>query len=432
MSQLLDLPNEVLQEIIERVLPDDLENFVGVDKRLLTLATTVLQVHEAHKQEYHSYHCGSSETATAISDLLDLILIYPRVAYYIKVLTVDGWASSWHVLDDVEGSDEMEDSDVTEDLDDMGDSNDMEDPDDVENPNVDAIPSKLHLPYVEEKTGRIKTAAAELIPAAEFARWNQSISDGDEDPIIALLILLLPNLENLRLEMIRCPPHYLLRTIRQAMDPEKCPVALSRLVHAGVHIEIGLDRYGDISMNVPAALAGLPSMQSLQIRAICAQEWDPFAGDHLKPQQSNVQELTSGSSVLSAKSIFRFLGGFKSLKSFKYDDSYLEVNEDEPEDILHLIHCGSALLSLPTTRRACRSLHFCLVLRYRHGWVRSTLSRIFVSCIRKSKCCSDTETSVIHYRLPRLYQHPLKSFTCRILGRMTTRSSRKCCYPWLK
>ena len=93
MAQLSDLPNKIILLILPFVLPDYVESFSGTCKKHYSLAAEELKRHRALKREYAVYEFPTFGFRGA-SRLLELILQEPRIASYVREITLSGWKST--------------------------------------------------------------------------------------------------------------------------------------------------------------------------------------------------------------------------------------------------------------------------------------------------------------------------------------------------
>lgn len=88
MATLSDLPYELLYDILRLAMPEDLENFAQISKRVQEVAKPLLQDHRALIRKYR---CLTSwlKGGRATSLLLGEILTTPRVSHYVREAKVD-------------------------------------------------------------------------------------------------------------------------------------------------------------------------------------------------------------------------------------------------------------------------------------------------------------------------------------------------------
>ena len=86
---LFDLPNEVLEEVLRHVCPDDIENFAGTCHLVRKLAAPVLKTHYELKSKYGGRVNVGSRKYLHPAQLLAAIIENPKVSDYVKSLTLD-------------------------------------------------------------------------------------------------------------------------------------------------------------------------------------------------------------------------------------------------------------------------------------------------------------------------------------------------------
>ena len=80
MSQLLDLPNELLLDIINVVRVDDIEAFTSCSKLIRALSHDVLQKHREMKMKYSTIRCTSMPVSHGVMDVR--LQIHPVIWLY--------------------------------------------------------------------------------------------------------------------------------------------------------------------------------------------------------------------------------------------------------------------------------------------------------------------------------------------------------------
>ena len=96
MANFSDLPNELLLEIWNHVSqPKDIENFALVSKTIRTLAIRTLREHRKLTREFSKFHIGDPKSRVSAAGLLKEILTNPRVALYVKEITITKLHRCW-------------------------------------------------------------------------------------------------------------------------------------------------------------------------------------------------------------------------------------------------------------------------------------------------------------------------------------------------
>ena len=172
MTGFNDLSNEIVLKLWHHVLPpDDIASFALVSKCIFALATPSLKEHRRLKLKYAVLENERSEDGSMLAHLLKDILLYPYIAFYVKNIHICDWHTYW------------EDPRPFPELDDMGNH-------------------ALHVPYPELDVKLIKDSICKtknIFPRKKDF-WIRLLENGHEDPILALLLSLLPNLCALSLE----------------------------------------------------------------------------------------------------------------------------------------------------------------------------------------------------------------------------------------
>lgn len=288
MAGFSDLSNELVLETIHHVLPDDLKSFTSTSKKIWTLAMSKLQIHRDLKQRYSHLEC--SFRSGSLSDILDDVIVDNRTAIRVKELTVDHWYSAWH---------DPEDSDMDDwDMDDM------------------------NLPFPEHKMARMRQAASELVPEPQSREWIQEIENGDQGPLVGLLLLLLPNLSTLRIKQLGFTIKCFFQTLERVATLRGTELPLSKLKKIEV---LNADRndFEDLDLYPVIQFAALHSVKSISGRFYCFGQRSEIY-QFLPPRSSNVEELIFISSSITPEIIFDFLEGFRALRIFAYHSDHVE------------------------------------------------------------------------------------------------------------
>ncbi|CAD6588394.1 MAG: hypothetical protein ASARMPRED_003546 [Alectoria sarmentosa] len=88
MAAFSDLPNELLYDVLQQCMPEDLENFAQISKRVQAVAKPLLQTHRALIRKYRCFDNRLYGRAAVASLLLD-ILTTPHIAHYVREAKVD-------------------------------------------------------------------------------------------------------------------------------------------------------------------------------------------------------------------------------------------------------------------------------------------------------------------------------------------------------
>ena len=91
MNQLLDLPNELLQDIINVVHVDDLEAFTSCNKFIHALSRDVLQRHREMRMKYSTIRCTSKTISHGVMD----VRLYVHPVTWLYEIISDGTVASY-------------------------------------------------------------------------------------------------------------------------------------------------------------------------------------------------------------------------------------------------------------------------------------------------------------------------------------------------
>ena len=149
MAVFSDLPNELVMHIWSYVIePESVERFALVSKNIYGLAAPFLREHARLKRKYSRLHYSHKSQRAA--DLLRSMLLNPRAALYINEIRIVDWAEHW-----------------------------------------EEQYQKPLLPYSRGTMKLFKDVvlSSSLIPPSEVGNWVKIIKEGDEAPILALIIM---------------------------------------------------------------------------------------------------------------------------------------------------------------------------------------------------------------------------------------------------
>ena len=146
----------------------------------------------------------------------------------------------------------------------------------------------------------------------EVEEWIEDMEAGDEDPIIAILLTLLPELRNLKIKELPLNG-VTFGVIHISLNIST--TMLSELEEVEISYDNDVESKGT---SVIRPFAMLPTMKKLSYSNF-KQDWSPCAAESCMPLQiSNISELTITGNCPSSKNLFEILGGFKALKRFAY------------------------------------------------------------------------------------------------------------------
>ena len=299
---LFSLPNELLDEIVDWIAPNDFESFVLSCKHLYEFAGYERRRrHFSFKMslERITNDCLGS-TPHYFPELLGDFLDEPNVADYVDELRVIPWRMCW---------DEPAHF-----------GNDEKDDDRWRTTWVKPKNNDMHLPYTDSLMKAFEEAvnSARSIPTEEKSHWISKIKAGDETPIIALLLVRLDYITTLFILLDDREDLFIFKTLeRIAKNPRL--LSLSRLRDLTI--------FGNLSNLTPghrfesiAACAALPSVVSLEARRVVEEPLESAEPSlELAIRSSSVRNLEIFECSFSAQTIFSLIRSAKSLHSFSYD-----------------------------------------------------------------------------------------------------------------
>ena len=283
-----DLPNDLVLELWHHVLPpDDIVSFALVSKRIFALAAPFLKEYHRLRSKYSDFANYRGYDGIMLAHLLKDVLFDPHIAFYIEELRICTWQTSW--ADPVHGTPINRRADV------------------------DPKTYVFHVPYPKQDMELFRNGIrnAEYMFPVGIDAWIQLLETGHEDPILALLLSLLPNLRRLRLEY---PPAQsrLFTTIRRMIETA-VPVSFSKL--ESIHLVSGQNE----GISLITSFASLPSLEKISCYTYISCDQGPDIPECLvSPRSSNVTELVFDSYSDTATPIFVLLEGIKVLKKFTY------------------------------------------------------------------------------------------------------------------
>lgn len=296
MADFSQLPNEMVSQIWGYILePEDVESFALVSKHIYATGRSCVEEHNKLKREYSFFRFDSCTAPCAQAYWLKEVLLRPRFALYVTHISIGRYLSEWQ--------------DSGDDHDD--DNGDEEWPDDGHTP----YPGNVMALFIEA------IGKPSLVPLNEVSRWTTRIRAGDEDPVLALLSMLLPNLTTITLLDEGCNGELFKETIQRIAEAEKM-MFFTRLVTVNI-VFTSNGNYMDLDLL--RKFAALPLLQSMHLNQMGTNEAEVFIDytQYFKPGNYNITELTFTNSGVRPKFLFQFLESIKGLKKFSY------VNPDE-------------------------------------------------------------------------------------------------------
>ena len=318
MAQLSDLPNEIILLILPLVLPDYLESFSGACKKHYSLAAEELKKHRALKRA-HTVYKFENFRHRGVSRLLDVILQEPRIAFYVREITLNGWSSEW--------------------------GRNLED----EVLSIGGTEPKDNFPnlFSEKFPLRLEEALPQSVREDKRSGWMTKRVNGNEDHIVSLLFLLLPNLSKLRFEGFGSERAMLRHTMDRIARTNglKAPLSLLRHVDLICAWDVGGAR---ILRNFIA----LPSVRSIHVEQMGKFfSYSDRSKTEQAPPASKLEELTLLDCKISINSLDYILIGLDALRSFNFEATrYLDFKSTQFRAALFDV-AGSTLESLTLLTR---------------------------------------------------------------------------------
>lgn len=282
MSLLPDLPNEMLEQIMKYLLPDDVDNFSDSREEFRAIASRILPRHSELKRKNSQVSCGlvGSVGYKAVHPIFLLrdILQDPEILWYVKTMFLE-------LCDDYFA---------------------------YRNEETWVEARRI---AVDCKDGIIKMVqACPYLEQEECENWINATLSCHQDTAMALLACMFPCLETIRLTSIYSNNelHYLARKIAQAnfLDPGGSH-ALSKL---NLVEEEGseVDKFQKMPAFEP--LSGLPSMRRYTGRYLYHEnEW-------ITPKEkSTITSVELYQCMIYIAALRSVFGGIANLRDFKYE-----------------------------------------------------------------------------------------------------------------
>ena len=292
MARFGDLPEETVLGIWPYIHPNAIESFALTCQRFYHLGAKAITKHNRLRKLYgvlvnepsRDTRLGLSKAPRSelLINLLVDIMRESRIAYYVKEFRMQYCSDCWDdIFDDAERKRETY--------------------------------RHLHvLSYLLE--------GCKYLRQQEVTEWWDQIKIGNEDPILGLLLYLLPAVRTIRFDPCTREPALCLGLIRRVAQDRKC-LALSRLNEVRVEAP---EPNGTEDLSALSTFANLPSVSKL-IGLRIADDGDVNRGNRadqirpdFRPKASNVKMLELRDVNLPLKTFNLLLGMFKSLQSFTY------------------------------------------------------------------------------------------------------------------
>lgn len=307
MAKIQDLSTELVLEILEKVLPEDIESFSLASKSLYILAIPRLEEHRALRKQYTNFQNMVEyrphhwrDPGGLLAELLCKVMTDARMRYYVKKIDLDVWNSGprggWK-------------------------------PDAVFDKQISTRSTRLqpdsrtNMEIIEEAV-----RAVEVIAPGEVNDWLTQIRHGNEDPLVALLLLHATRLNTLKFAVpyAHSGSSYILKTLQSVtMQGPAVQLYPSHLKS----VELWFAKKWE-SPDLIKAFMSLPSLTSIKTESLFVDGRTYEAHSMTLPQPSNVIEMSFRSGSLPHKAFSELLQGVKNLKSFAYDIQDLWGDED--------------------------------------------------------------------------------------------------------
>ena len=274
------LSNEMILMIWNCAEVEDIYNFSTVSKRVYHLVREALREHCKLSKRLSTIsnvgtECGEPFT---FGPILREILLNPRAARYPSVLMIGTFKSEW----DEDGKHTRR----------MVPESDLELFKQAVRPNIDDAYDGME------------------------DEWFTSIDQGDEEPLIALLLLLLPNLRKLRFDSVFESCFCIEQALRTIMDHEDS--ASLRKLHT-VDLRYAATTDSDyLGFNLVRLISALPSLTHICGYGVGSRPDDLYYTPDLTSYPINVTSLRFSECCVNPKSLFDFLWNSRNLQHFEY------------------------------------------------------------------------------------------------------------------
>ena len=294
MANLSDLSNEVIEMIMSHVFPPDIELLAQTSKSIRSLAAPFVRNHREWRAELGRladvenppYYRQLGEPQNNLARLLLLILQDARVGLYVSKITVWDWQCRWEGQRWNEGGD----------------------PD---------IVSSWYRHFEPNEIEILKSGIRDSGLTAnddEVGCWVNKIRNGKEWPVILLLLLHTPNLENLNIKAIRDvkePDNLVYENCLRDVFERNHGSHLQYLKHVRCNSRCHKFRTAKSFME-------LPSIDSLCLQRLHVTEGERDLEWSLQSQKSSVSHLFFTHCYIDPEALFELISTSHGLKSFSY------------------------------------------------------------------------------------------------------------------
>ena len=311
MPQLLNLATEIHFQIWEYIAtPEDIQSFALVCKAIYALAEPALREH--HRLRTYSHVVLSrQQRESPPGDLLESLTHNPRISLYIEELLINDWACGF----------------------------------------VDTFPAvALHVPplihckYSPARQAlllRIVKESGLSSQQIQGRTWLTQITSGDEDPILALVFLVLPRLKTLILEKVRRNCSFLATVVTSIIESPKFG-SLSMLTKLILREPYPTNIHCLEWLNYIELFAGLPSLRTLEGSGLI--DYLSFGRNAPRSREMKKSELIDiafWNCQLWEEWLIELIQSMKHLRSFRYTRGYqwtsdLDLRAFQVVDVLSL------------------------------------------------------------------------------------------------
>lgn len=298
MAGFSTLPHELVLKVLDHVLPADFESFCAVSQYMLDLTRPALEEHRKLKKKYTIIKLEPDNSANGRNDLADLIFVLlqtPRIALYVLKVHLFNWESRWQRRHAI--------------------------PQD---------PSKYHLFYSVEVLSTLEKATQEIdvMPRDIIDEWLTAIREGHEGPLVALLLLLLPNLQDLTLWPYPGVPYHHLCSMVQSLGKAQNHQYLANLKTVSLDYS---DRWPDLNhedpartLPLPQAFMSLPSLVSIHAHGLCMADGEVEIEDVEHSLNSNLAEMSFSAGYIGTVILSNMIRKTNNLKSLMWESGPYE------------------------------------------------------------------------------------------------------------
>ena len=293
MALLMDLPNELLEKVVSNTYREDLVNFAITSKRIHALARSALERHRELQAEYSGVFDSHSDSGV-LARLVVNIIQDPRIGCYVTDLAIRGWNKAW--MAEYQGSGYPE-----------------------------------HDEYPEITMSCLREAIRNKPYLTDEARvsWLMGLEKGDEEPLIALLFSLLPNLSKLTINTSSHLGFEEIECLRLQFALDEVLETPSRSLLSKLHtVELKSGAWN--AFDTFRRLIQIPSLRIMRAAGLLTRNYDtPLM--HASIERSGIRTLILDHCDTGTKAIASAIESIKSLECFSYLDMTDHAAETQPD-----------------------------------------------------------------------------------------------------